>query len=55
MGSGSNVDVCHVKRGTINMKRNVKIGAKRVKESIMYDFPKDNTRKISNSNSFIIL
>jgi len=44
MGSGSNVDVCHVKRGSLNMKRNVKIGASRVKESIPYKFPKDNTR-----------
>ena len=43
MGSGSNVDVCLVQRGGINMKRNVKIGASRVKESIIYPFPKDNT------------
>ncbi len=50
MGSGSNVDVCHVKHGTHVLKRNVKIGAKRARESIPYYFPKDNTRinQISN-------
>jgi len=44
LGSGSNVDVCVITKDKADMKRNIKIGAKREKAPILYDFPIGNTR-----------
>ena len=47
MGSGSNVDICCITKGNVDFKRNVKIGASRVKPPLVYDFPLDNTRNFA--------